>query len=319
MKKLINDPDRVVEEMLDGIVEAHADTLRRLPGRHVLVRKDAPVPGKVGLVSGGGSGHEPAHAGFIGENMLDAAVAGEVFTSPGPDQILEAIKAVDSGNGVLLIVKNYSGDVMNFDMAAEMAAAEGIDTEQIIVKDDVAVENEADRRGVAGTIFVHKIVGAAAEEGLDLQEAAELARHVLKNVRTMGVSLRPSTVPASGKPGFTLAEDEMELGTGIHGEPGMERKSLQAADDVAEELLENVISELEVQSGDSLAVMINGQGATPLMELYIVYRKTAALLAEKNLPIQTSFVGEYMTSLEMAGCSLTVLKLDDTLIPYLQS
>ncbi|WP_026702513.1 dihydroxyacetone kinase subunit DhaK [Salibacterium aidingense] len=317
MKKLINDPDHVVDEMLDGIAAAHADVIRRLPGWNVLVRKDAPMIGKVGLVSGGGSGHEPAHAGFIGENMLDAAVAGEVFTSPAPDQILEAIKAVDSGNGVLLIVKNYSGDVMNFDMAAEMAAAEGIDTEQVVVKDDVAVENEEDRRGVAGTILVHKIVGTAVEEGLNLQEAAELAHQVSGSMKSMGVSLQPSTVPASGKPGFTLAEDEMELGTGIHGEPGMERKKLKSADAITEELLEKVMAELEVSSGDETAVLVNGQGSTPLMELYIMYRKAEEILTENNISVKKAMVGEYMTSLEMAGCSFTLLKLDSTLNKYL--
>ncbi|MFD2707109.1 dihydroxyacetone kinase subunit DhaK [Salibacterium lacus] len=317
MKKFINNPENVVEEMLEGMAAAHSDELRRLPGWNVLVRKDAPLPGKVGLVSGGGSGHEPAHAGYIGENMLDAAVAGEVFTSPAPDQILEAIKAVDSGSGVLLIVKNFSGDVMNFDMAAEMAAAEGIDTEQVVVKDDMAVENEEDRRGTAGTVLVHKIVGTAVEEGLDLQEAAELARHVIGHTRSMGVSLSPSTVPASGKPGFTLADDEMELGTGIHGEPGMERKKIQPADVVAEELLNNVTADLDVKNGEEVVVLVNGQGSTPLMELYIVYRKAAALLAGRNISIHTSMVGEYMSSLEMAGCSITLLKLDDTMKKYI--
>ncbi|SFL88324.1 dihydroxyacetone kinase subunit DhaK [Salibacterium qingdaonense] len=316
MKKFINNPEDVVEEMLEGMAAAHSDELRRLPGWNVLVRKDAPLPGKVGLVSGGGSGHEPAHAGYIGENMLDAAVAGEVFTSPAPDQIFEAIKAVDSGSGVLLIVKNFSGDVMNFDMAAEMAAAEGIETAQVVVKDDIAVERKEDRRGTAGTVLVHKIVGTALEEGLNLQEAVELAHHVTSRLGSMGISLSPSTVPASGKPGFTLADDEMELGTGIHGEPGMERKKIQPADAVAEELLDNVTAELDVKNGDDVIVLVNGQGSTPLMELYIVYRKAAQLLFERNISIHKSMVGEYMSSLEMAGCSLTLLKLDDTLKKY---
>ncbi|RSL30493.1 dihydroxyacetone kinase subunit DhaK [Salibacterium salarium] len=317
MKKIVNNPENVVDEMLEGIEAAHSHTLKRLPDSNVLVRHEAPVIGKVGLVSGGGSGHEPAHAGFVGENMLDAAVAGEVFTSPTPDQILKAIKAVDSGNGVLLIVKNYSGDVMNFDMAAEMAEAEGIQTEQVIVKDDTAVTEEEDRRGVAGTIFVHKIVGTAVEEGLNLKEAVELARHTAGNVRSMGVSIKPSIVPASGKPGFILEADEMEIGTGIHGEPGMERKPLKEANRIAEELLETVLDDLGITAGEEVAVMTNGQGSTPLMELYIVHRKVAQLLEEKKIHLKHSMVGEYMTSLEMAGCSITVLRLDQTLEPYL--
>ncbi|RSL30294.1 dihydroxyacetone kinase subunit DhaK [Salibacterium salarium] len=317
MKKIINRPENVVDEMLEGMAAAHPDTLKRLPDSNVLVRNEAPVLGKVGLVSGGGSGHEPAHAGFVGENMLDAAVAGEVFTSPTPDQIFEAVKAVDSGNGVLLIVKNYSGDVMNFEMAAEMAEAEGIRTEQVVIKDDAAVEKEDDRRGVAGTIFVHKIVGTAVEEGLNLDEAAELARHTAENVRSMGVSLKPGVVPASGQPGFTLQEDEMELGTGIHGEPGMERKPMQEADRLTEELLEKVLDDMDVAAGEDVAIMTNGQGSTPLMELYIVHRKVAQMLKERNIHLKQSMVGEYMTSLEMAGCSLSILRLDETLKKYL--
>ncbi|SDI60770.1 dihydroxyacetone kinase subunit DhaK [Alteribacillus bidgolensis] len=317
MKKLINQPEQVVDEMLEGIIAAHPEKLKRLPGLNVVVRKEAPIKGKVGLISGGGSGHEPAHAGFVGENMLDAAVAGEVFTSPTPDQILETIKAVDGGKGVLLIVKNYSGDVMNFDMAAEMAQAEGIEVEQVIVKDDIAVDIKEDRRGVAGTIFVHKIAGTAASEGKSLKEVAQIARKTAENICSMGVSLSPSTVPASGKPGFTLNDNEIEIGTGIHGEQGMERQSLKPADQLTEEIMNNILHEMEFSPGEEAAVITNGLGSTPLMELYIVHRKAAELLKNKQIQLKKSLVGEYMTSLEMAGCSITILKLDDQLKSYL--
>ncbi|WP_085524534.1 dihydroxyacetone kinase subunit DhaK [Tuberibacillus sp. Marseille-P3662] len=318
MKKLVNRPDDVIDEMLDGMVAAHPDQLKRLPDSTVLIRKDAPVNGKVGLVSGGGSGHEPAHAGYIGDGLLDAAVAGEVFTSPTPDQIFEAIKAVNSGKGVLLVVKNYSGDVMNFDMAADMAEAEGIDVEQVIVNDDIAVEKEEDRRGIAGTIFVHKIAGAAAAAGKNLEEVKDIAEHVIHNVRSMGVSLSPSIVPASGKPGFTLGDNEIEIGTGIHGEQGMERKEIMPADELTTELLTKVLDKVALSTGDNIAVMINGLGATPLMELYIVNRKVSELLKQKQVNVVKTFVGEYMTSLEMAGCSISILKLDGPLYDLLK-
>ncbi|WP_158737116.1 dihydroxyacetone kinase subunit DhaK [Alteribacillus sp. YIM 98480] len=317
MKKLINHPEHVVDEMLEGIIAAHPEKLKRLSGLNVIVRKEAPIKGKVGLVSGGGSGHEPAHAGFVEEYMLDAAVAGEVFTSPTPDQILEAIKAVDGGKGVLLIVKNYSGDVMNFDMAAEMAQAEGIEVEQVIVRDDIAVDNKEDRRGVAGTIFVHKIAGAAASEGKSLKEVSQIAQKTAENIWSMGVSLSPCIVPASGKPGFTLNDNEIEIGTGIHGEQGIERQWFKQADQLAEEMINNLLNEMEFTPGEEAAVITNGLGSTPLMELYIVHRKVAELLERKQIQLQKSFVGEYMTSLEMAGCSITVLKLDDQLKSYL--
>ncbi|ELK48611.1 dihydroxyacetone kinase subunit DhaK [Halobacillus sp. BAB-2008] len=282
----------------------------------MIVRKDAPVEGKVGIVSGGGSGHEPAHAGFVGKGMLDAAVSGEVFTSPTPDQILEAIKAVDSGAGVLLVVKNYTGDVMNFDMAKELAEAEGIAVESVLVNDDVAVEDSSfttGRRGVAGTVFVHKIAGAKAEEGASLEEVKQTAEHVVHNVRTMGVALSPCIMPTSGEPSFHLEDGEMELGIGIHGEPGVETKPLATADEIATALLDSVLSELEPVGNDQAAVMINGMGATPEMELYVFNRKVQELLAEKGVSVCRTFVGEYMTSLEMAGCSLTILKVDDDL------
>ncbi|MFB5661825.1 dihydroxyacetone kinase subunit DhaK [Alteribacillus sp. HJP-4] len=311
MKKVMNQPENIVDEMLEGIVASAPERLRRLSGWNVLIRKDAPVPGKVGLVSGGGSGHEPAHAGFVGEKLLDAAVAGEVFTSPAPDQIFEAIKAVDSGKGVLLIVKNYSGDVMNFDMAADMAEAENISVRQVIVRDDTAIADPEARRGVAGTIFVHKIAGAAAATGKSLEEVADISEKAATSIRSMGVSLSPSIVPESGKPGFTLEKDEMEIGTGIHGEQGMERRTLAPADDLAEELLDYILPELELEAEDNTAVMINGLGSTPLMELFVVNRKVHEILREKNINVECTFVGEYMSSLEMAGFSITLFKLDE--------
>ncbi|GGB37698.1 dihydroxyacetone kinase subunit DhaK [Lentibacillus populi] len=315
MKKIVNDPERVVQDMIQGLVTAHPGSVKQLPDTTVITRKDAPVSGKVGLVSGGGSGHEPAHAGYVGKGMLDAAVAGEVFTSPTPDQVLEAIKAVDSGAGVLLIIKNYTGDVMNFEMAAEMAEAEGIQVEKVVVNDDVAVEDSSftsGRRGIAGTVFVHKIAGAMAEKGGSLQEVKAVAEKVIRNVRSMGVATSPCTVPAAGKPSFELADDEMEVGIGIHGEPGIERKKVATADEIAGELTDKIFTDLDFANSD-VAVMINGLGATPEMELYIVNGKVQAILADQGMNVYKTFVGEFMTSLEMAGCSVTLLKLDNQL------
>ncbi len=316
MKKIINDPNLVVQDMLKGLVAAYPNSVQQVPNTTVIARKDAPVSGKVGLVSGGGSGHEPAHAGYVGYGMLDAAVCGEVFTSPTPDQVYEAIKAVDGGNGVFLVIKNYTGDVMNFEMAAEMAQAEGIEVEQVIVNDDVAVEDSSfttGRRGIAGTVFVHKIAGAKAQAGGSLQEVKEVAEKVVANVRSMGMALSPCSVPAAGKPSFILEENEMEIGMGIHGEPGTERKAIQTADEIAAELTQKVLDDMKLTSGDEVAVMVNGLGSTPEMELYIVNGKVNELLTEKGIRIYQTFVGEYMTSLEMAGCSVTLLKLDDEL------
>ncbi|RLL46630.1 dihydroxyacetone kinase subunit DhaK [Oceanobacillus piezotolerans] len=316
MKKIINDPNRVVEDMVNGMVQAFPNQLKRIPGTMVISRQEAPVKNKVGLVSGGGSGHEPAHAGYVGKGMLDAAVAGEVFTSPTPDQVLEAIKAVDGGAGVFLIIKNYTGDVLNFEMAAELAEAEGIQVEKVIVNDDVAVEDSdftTGRRGIAGTIFVHKLAGAKAEQGATLQEVKVIADKVVQNVRSMGMALTPCTVPAAGKPSFNLEENEMEIGIGIHGEAGIERKEISTADEIAEELTMKIIEDLPYQSGDEVAVMINGLGSTPEMELYIVSRKVQEVLKEKGIQVYQTFVGEFMTSLEMAGCSVTLLKLDNEL------
>jgi dihydroxyacetone kinase-like protein len=316
MKKLINNPEAVVKEMIEGLLEAHPNYLRKLENINVIVRKDAPVEGKVGLVSGGGSGHEPAHAGYVGYGMLDAACPGEVFTSPTPDQIYEAIKAVNGGKGVLLIIKNYTGDVMNFEMARDMAQMDGIEVDEVIVNDDVAVENSTwtqGRRGIAGTVFVHKIAGAKAQEGASLQEVKRVAEKVIANVRSMGMALTPCTVPAAGKPSFTLQEDEIEIGIGIHGEPGTHREKIKPVDEIVEHLMDKIINDLPYKSGDEVAVMINGMGGTPLMELYIANRKVSEILKEKNIKVYKTYVGEFMTSLEMSGFSITLLKLDDEL------
>lgn len=316
MKKIINRADQVVEDMLAGMAAAHPETLRRLKGYRVLVRRDAPVAGKVALISGGGSGHEPAHGGFVGPGMLDAAVAGEVFTSPTPDQILAGIKAIAGEAGVLMVVKNYSGDVMNFDMAAELAAMEGMKVAKVVVDDDVAVENSTyttGRRGIAGTVFVHKIAGALAERGGTLEEVRRVAEKVIANVRSKGMALTPCVVPAVGKPTFTLADDEMEIGLGIHGEPGVRRTKLLPADRIADDLLESILADLAFRAGDEVAVLVNGLGATPLMELYIMNKRVAEVCAERGIRVHRTYVKEAVTSLEMAGASLSLLRLDDEL------
>lgn len=315
MKKIINNPDNVVEEMLNGMTASQPQYLKRLKGFDVIVRANKKT-NKVALVSGGGSGHEPAHAGYVGRGMLDAAVAGPVFTSPTPDQIYEAVKEVNTGKGVLLIIKNYSGDVMNFEMAAEMAAADGIEVEKVVTNDDVAVENSTwtiGRRGIAGTVLVHKIAGAKAETGAALADVKKAAEKVIANVRSMGMALSPCTVPAAGKPSFTLPDNQMEIGIGIHGEPGTHREAIRSADEIAQQLVDKILAENIYNSGDEVAVIINGLGATPLMELYILSHKVQAILKEKGLKMVKTYVGNYMTSLEMAGCSVTLLKLDDEL------
>ena len=314
-KKLINDAENVVEEMLAGLVAAEPEKYKKLEGYNVLVRKDAPVD-KVALVSGGGSGHEPTHGGYVGTGMLDAAVAGDVFTSPTPDAVYEAIKAVDSGQGVFLVIKNYTGDVMNFEMAEDMAEADGIETAHVVVNDDVAVEDStytSGRRGVAGTIFVHKIAGALAEQGASLQEIKEIAEKVVANVRTKGMALYPCRVPAADEATFSLEEDEMELGIGIHGEPGTERTKVKSADEIVANLVNEVLEDLPFEEDDEVAVIVNGMGGTPLMELYIANRKVNEMLEDKDIKSYKTFVGEYMTSLEMAGLSVTLLRLDDEL------
>ncbi|MGI6116907.1 MAG: dihydroxyacetone kinase subunit DhaK [Bilifractor sp.] len=315
MKKFINAVEDVENEMIQGLVKAFPDQLEKLDYGTIVCRKHRKT-GKVALVSGGGSGHEPAHGGFVGEGMLDAAVSGTVYTSPTPDMILEAIKAVATGEGVLLVVKNYTGDVMNFQLAEEMAKdMEDIRVAHVVTNDDVAVENSSftvGRRGVAGTVFVHKCAGALAEAGADLEEVRAVAQKVVDNVRSMGAAIKPSTVPASGVPGFELAEDEMEIGIGIHGEPGIRREKIRTADETADLLLEKILADLDY-SGSEVAVMINGSGATPLMELYIINNHVQDVLASKGIRVYRTFVGNYMTSIDMAGFSISLLRLDDQL------
>ena len=316
MKKLINDPQDVVAEALLGIAAARPE-VRVDHVNRIIYRRDAPKPGKVGLVSGGGSGHEPLHGGFVGLGMLDAACAGQIFTSPTPDQMLEATKHVDSGGGVLHIVKNYTGDVMNFEMAAELAAAEtGITVESVIVNDDVAVQDSlytAGRRGVGVTVLLEKLVGAAAEEGRPLSELGALAREVIESGRSMGMALTSCTVPAAGKPTFQLGEDEMELGIGIHGEPGRHRLPLRSAHEIAEQLVEPILTDLDFTSSPVI-VMVNGMGGTPLIELYLMYGEVAKIMERAGITVARNLVGNYITSLEMAGCSVTVLRASEDLI-----
>lgn len=312
MKKIINDVANVEVEMILGLVKAAPQKLRKLDYGTIVVREPKQED-KVALVSGGGSGHEPAHGGYVGEGMLDCAVAGTVFTSPTPDQVLEGIKAVATDKGVLCIVKNYTGDVMNFEMAIEMAADEGIKADYVVVNDDVAVKDSlytTGRRGVAGTIFVHKIAGAKAAEGASLEEVKAAAEKVIANVRSMGMAIEPCTVPAAGKPGFELSDTEMEIGIGIHGEPGTHREALGTADSIAKTLLDNILADLDY-TGSDVVVLVNGMGGTPLMELYIVNNFVQDYLKEKGVRVYDTMVGNYMTSIEMAGFSLTLLRLDE--------
>jgi dihydroxyacetone kinase-like protein len=316
MKKLINSPDNVVDEALAGMARAHADLIR-VEEPNIVVRRDAPRSGKVGVISGGGSGHEPMHGGFVGLGMLDAACPGAVFTSPVPDQMLAATKAVSAGRGVLHIVKNYTGDIMNFELAAELARADGIDVASVVIADDVAVKDSlytAGRRGVGGTVLAEKIVGAAAEEGADLATVTGLCQKVQDNVRSMGMALTSCTVPAAGKPTFDLGDDEMEIGIGIHGEPGRERRKLAPADEITEALATPILDDGPFERGSRVLAFVNGMGGTPLIELYIVYRKLAEILDGRGITIERNLVGSYITSLEMAGCSISLLKLDDELI-----
>ena len=316
MKKIINDPANVVTEALQGMALAHPDLIKVTLEPAFIVRADAPVRGKVALVSGGGSGHEPLHGGFVGAGMLDAAAPGAVFTSPTPDQVLAATQAVDGGAGVLHIVKNYTGDVLNFETAAELAAAEDIEVASVVVDDDVAVKDStwtAGRRGVGGTVLLEKIAGAAAARGDDLAGVTAIAQRVNAQVRSMGMALTPCTVPHSGEPSFTLAEDEMEIGIGIHGEPGRERVKLATADEIVATLLGSVVEDLPFQSGDGTLLFVNGMGGTPLVELYLAYHSARALLADRGIGVTRSLVGNFITSLEMQGMSITLLKLDDEL------
>jgi len=316
VKKLINAPEDVVKEELEGIALAHADLVRVSYDPKYLVRADAPVQGKAALLSGGGSGHEPMHGGFVGRGMLDAACPGEVFTSPTPDQILAATQAVDGGAGVLHIVKNYTGDVMNFEMAAELAREGGVEVEAVIIDDDVAVRDSlytAGRRGVGTTVLAEKICGAAAERGASLKDVAEICRHVNARGRSMGMALTSCTVPAAGRPTFELGDDEMEIGIGIHGEPGRERVKLAPVAEIVERLATPVVEDLPFERGDEVLAFVNGMGGTPLIELYIVYRELHRFLDGRGIGVARNLIGSYITSLEMAGCSITLLKLDDEL------
>ena len=321
MKKLINNAENVVDEMLRGMVAAHPEYVKRVDGCDVLVRAGG-SKGKVVLVSGGGSGHEPSHGGFVGKGMLDAAVAGAMFTSPTPDQVYEAIKAADGGKGALLIIKNYTGDVMNFEMAADLAADEGITVEKVVVADDVAVENSTwttGRRGIAGTVFVHKCAGAAAEEGKDLAAVKAVAEKVIANVRSMGMAIAPCTVPTAGKPSFELGEDEVEIGMGIHGEPGTHREKIRSASDTTNHLLDKILAEGIYKSGDKVAVLVNGLGGTPLHELYVCNLAVSERLAKEGIKIAKTWVGNLMTSIDMEGYSVSLLKLDDELEKYVNA
>jgi dihydroxyacetone kinase-like protein len=316
MKKLINKVDDLVPESLAGLEAAHPDLVRIDAANNVVIRKDAPRQGKVGLISGGGSGHEPMHGGFVGLGMLDAACAGNVFTSPVPDQMEVATRAVDGGAGVLHIVKNYTGDVLNFEMAADLAKGEGIDVEAVVTNDDVAVQDSlytAGRRGVGITVIAEKICGAAAEEGKSLAEVAEICRRVNGQGRSMGMALTACITPSSGEPSFDLGDDEMEIGIGIHGEPGRFREPLGSAGQVVERLATAIVEDLPYESGDQVLAFVNGMGGTPLIELYVVYNELNKFLSARGITIGRHLIGDYITSLEMAGCSITLLKLDDEL------
>lgn len=313
MKKLVNDPSAVVDEMLEGFVAAHSEHLRRLDGTDVVLRAEGPEPGTVGVVTGGGSGHEPMHAGFVGDGMLDGAAAGAIFTSPPATDMREMIEAADAGEGVLVIIKNYEGDIMNFDTAAELADAEFA---SVVVDDDVAIseaEDRTGRRGVAGTVFVHKVAGAKAAEGASLEDVKSVAEKTIDNVASMGVALSSCITPEKGEPTVDLADDEMELGIGIHGEPGVERTEIQSANDITDRLAGEVIDDLAVDGDSEVVAMVNGLGGTPLSELYVVARRLEEILAEQDVTVYDQWVGEYCTSLDMAGCSITLLELDDEL------
>lgn len=310
MKKIINNPEDIVNQMLDGLVKANKDKIIRIEDTNVIARKDTPVEGKVGLISGGGSGHEPAHAGFVGRGMLDCAVAGDIFTSPTPDQVLEAIKKADSGKGVFMVIKNYQGDVMNFEMAKEMAEMEDIEVEYVIVNDDIVVENKEDRRGVAGTIFVHKTLGAMAENGASLTEIKEAADKIIKDIISIGMATKPCTNPSDGKESFELAENELEMGIGIHGEEGIQKEEMKSADKIVKEMVDRLLEEVKDLDSE-YALLINGMGATPEMELYVISNSLHDYLEEKKVKVVRSYIGNFMTSMDMAGFSITLYKVDE--------
>ncbi|HEN7925682.1 TPA: dihydroxyacetone kinase subunit DhaK [Streptococcus agalactiae] len=313
MKKILNQPTDVVTEMLDGLAYVHNDLVHRIEGFDIIARNEE-KSGKVALISGGGSGHEPSHAGFVGEGMLSAAVCGAVFTSPTPDQVLEAIKEADEGAGVFMVIKNYSGDIMNFEMAQDMAEMEGIEVASVVVDDDIAVEDSLytqGKRGVAGTILVHKILGHAARHGKSLQEIKAIADELVPSIHTVGLALSGATVPEVGKPGFVLAEDEIEFGIGIHGEPGYRKEKMQPSKALATELVDKLIESFDAKSGEKYGVLINGMGATPLMEQYVFANDVAKLLEDKGIEVNYKKLGNYMTSIDMAGLSLTLIKLEN--------
>jgi len=317
MKKIINDPKNFVNEMIEGILAAHPEQLKSVNNNlRCLVRSDSRKPGKVGLSTGGGSGHLPLFLGYVGKGMLDGCAVGNVFASPSAKQMLEVTKAIDSGSGVLYIYGNYGGDVMNFDMAAEMADMEDIRVEQVVAGEDVASSpkgEEDKRRGVAGIFFVYKIAGACAEEMASLDEVKRIAEKVCANVRTMGVGLSPCILPEMGKPTFEMDEGQMEIGIGIHGEPGIGKGELKSADEIVEKIMESILEDLPYKSGDEVSVLVNGLGATPKEELYVVYRKVAQILRDKKITVYHPYIGEFATSMEMAGMSISLLKLDNEL------
>lgn len=318
MKKIINNPNEVVSETLIGLAMSNPD-VEYVPELEVIAKKQK--SGNVGIVSGGGSGHEPAHAGYVGEGMLDAAVAGNIFASPSPDRILEGIKRADSGKGVLLVIKNYSGDIMNFELAAEMASMEGIEVDYVVIKDDVAVEDStfsAGRRGIAGTVFVHKIAGAKAKTGASLNEVKEITQKAIDNIRTMGMSLSACTLPAVGKPNFVIEENEMEIGMGIHGEPGIKKTEIQPSKEIAKILLEHIFNDMNFDNSE-VGLLVNGLGGTPPMELYILNKDVNEILKEKGIVVNLNLVGNYMTALDMGGCSISLFKLDSELKELLNS
>lgn len=320
MKKIINDPENIIKEMLNGLYKANQDKVKINEDMKIIYRKDLPIKGKVGLISGGGSGHEPAHAGYVGDGMLDCAICGEIFTSPTPDQVLEAIKLADSGQGVFMVIKNYTGDVMNFEMAKDMAEMDGINVDYIIVNDDVAVEDStytSGRRGIAGTIFVHKVLGAMAREGKSLEEIKAMAEKIVKNIKSMGMATKACINPISGKESFDLSEEDMEIGVGIHGEPGVKQEKVKSADEISKELLDHILDDYEDKNGD-FVIMVNGMGQTTEMELFIVNNFVNDYLSDKNINIKKTFLGNYMTSMDMTGFSLTLFKVNDEILKYLE-
>lgn len=320
MKKIINDKDKIISQMLNGLQKANEDKVKINEELKIVYRKDLPIKGKVGLISGGGSGHEPAHAGYVGDGMLDCAICGEIFTSPTPDQVLEAIKLADSGEGVFMVIKNYTGDVMNFEMAKDMAEMEGINVDYIIVNDDVAVEDSTyttGRRGIAGTIFVHKVLGAMARSGKNLNEMKAMAEKIVKNIKSMGMATKACINPISGKESFDLSEEDMEIGVGIHGEPGVKQEKIKTADEISKELLDHILEDFENLDGD-FVLMVNGMGQTTEMELFIVNNFASDYLKERNINIKKTFLGNFMTSMDMAGFSLTLFKVDDEILKLLE-